>query len=150
MGRLMPRLKDETILPYPITKVFDVAIGIEHYPAILPYVKSVRIFSQTDDHIKASLSLGLSMISFAYECEIRYKRNESISVTSTERLFKKFSSHCDFHSVENDKTRLVYELDCEFVNPIIEILAAAVVPHQTRATIGAFENYLRKAQRHDQ
>jgi ribosome-associated toxin RatA of RatAB toxin-antitoxin module len=146
----MPRLKDEKILAYPVTKVFDVAIGVEHYPAILPYVKSVRILSQTHDHIRASLSLGLSMISFAYECEIAYKRNEYISVTSTERLFKKFSSHCDFYTAENDTTRLVYELDCEFVNPIIEILAGGVVPHQTRSTIGAFENYLRKAQRHDQ
>jgi ribosome-associated toxin RatA of RatAB toxin-antitoxin module len=142
----MPRLKDEKTLPYPITKVFDVAMGVEHYPAILPYVKSVRILSQAHDHIRASLSLGLSMISFAYECEITYKRNESISVTSTERLFKKFASHCDFYSVENDKTRLVYALDCEFVNPIIEILAGAVMPHQTRATIAAFENYLRKVQ----
>lgn len=99
----MPRLKDEKTLPYPIDKVFDVAIGIEHYPAILPYIKSVRILSQTHDHIRASLSLGLSMVSFAYECEIEYKRNESISVTSTERLFKKFSSHCYFHSVETIK-----------------------------------------------
>jgi ribosome-associated toxin RatA of RatAB toxin-antitoxin module len=138
----MPHLKDQKTLPYPVGKVFDTALDLEQYPRILPYIKSVRILSKSQDRMVGSLTLGLSFIAFTYRCDIRYKKNELIEVTSDEPLFRKFASRCTFEKADEGRTIIIYELDAQFVNPILEFLAGAAMPYQARTTLHAFERYL--------
>ncbi len=140
----MPRLKNKKELPYPVEKVFDVAMDIEDYPKILPYIRSVKILTKDKDRITASLTLGLSFLKFTYQCDIHYKNDTFIAVTSKEPLFNKFESKCFFKEADN-KTVIEYELDAQFNNPIFEFMAGMIMPYQTSATLNAFERYLRKA-----
>lgn len=141
----MPHLKDSHSLSFPVEKVFAVALDIKHYPGILSYVRSVRVLSDDGACVKGSITLGLSFIHFTYDCEIVYKKNDFIRVTSDQAVFKKFASKCIFQHAGDGRTIITYELDALFSNPMLELLAAAVLPHQAKATLRAFERYLAKA-----
>src|SRR5262245_36844193 len=106
----MPHLKDRKTLPHPVGKAFEAALDLERYPRILPYIKSVRILSKSEDWMAGSLTLGLSFIAFTYRCEILYKKNKLIEVTSDEPLFRKFVSRCTFESADERRTIITYEL----------------------------------------
>ncbi|MES2985266.1 MAG: SRPBCC family protein [Pseudomonadota bacterium] len=140
----MPHIKGEETLPHPAARIFDVAMDLENYPTILPYIKAVRILSHTSNSMKVTLVLGLSMLRFTHTCDIAYEKNVSIAVTSTNTLFKTFASRCDFVPVGNDAARLNYALNCQFANPIIELLAGTMVAPQAHATIKAFKQYLER------
>jgi len=141
----MPTLKERINLSYPVGKVFDVALDIKHYPRILPYIKSVRILEKSEGHITAAIALGLSFINFTYRCEITYKQNEFITVTSKERLFKKFSARCIFEKTGHNETMITYELDARFASPVFEMLAKVIMPYQAKATLRTFKRYLGEA-----
>jgi ribosome-associated toxin RatA of RatAB toxin-antitoxin module len=139
----MPVIKDKKTLMHPVDKVFGVALDLANYPKILPYIKSVHVFSQTEDTLQARIRLGFSMITFTYLCDIKHKKNEFITVTSYEPVFKHFASHCTFAMGADDTTIITYVLDCQFANPVIEILTGAIMPFHTKATMNAFEKYLK-------
>jgi ribosome-associated toxin RatA of RatAB toxin-antitoxin module len=140
----MPYLRDQKKLRYPVDKVFDTALDLEKYPRILPYVKFVSIMYKSEDRMTGLLTMGLSFIAFTYRCDIHYKKNQLIEVASNEPLFRRFASRCTFEKANENHTIITYELDAQFVNPILEFLAAAAMPYQARATLRAFERYLSK------
>lgn len=138
----MPHLKEQKTLLYPVGKVFDAALDLKQYPRILPYIKSVGILSKSEDRMSVSLTLGLSFIAFNYRCDIFYKKNKLIEVSSRDLLFKTFASRCLFERVDDHSTIIAYELDAKFANPILEFLASTVMSYQANATLCAFERYL--------
>jgi ribosome-associated toxin RatA of RatAB toxin-antitoxin module len=138
----MPFLEDEQSLPYPIEKVFDVAMDVERYPEILSYVKSVRILSRRNGRMEVAVALGLSFIRFTYHCVIDYQLCKQIDVVSNERLFKKFVSRCVFVKDGEGQTTIRYQLDAVFANPLLEALAKVAMPYQAKATMRAFQAYL--------
>jgi len=137
----MPRIEGQRIFSCPVEKLFSVALAIERYPDILPYVKSVRILSREEGRIAASLTLGLSFMTLTYGCEIHYKPNMLIEVRSRDPGFTRFGSRCLFEQLA-ERTRISYALDARFAQPVLELLARAVMPYQADATLRAFERYL--------
>lgn len=142
----MPRIAGERTLPHPVDTVFDVAMDLERYPSILPYIKSVDVVTRSDRSVGAFITLGLSMLTFSYRCDIAYERNELIAVTSAEPIFTHFAARCRFGAA-GERTTIGYELDCTFRSPVIEALAGLLLPHGTRLTIRAFEDDLRRRRR---
>ncbi|MEJ0010279.1 MAG: SRPBCC family protein [Alphaproteobacteria bacterium] len=141
----MPQLKGSRILRHPIEKVFRLALNLEEYPRILPYIQKVSINERSENHLVADLSLGLRSIAFTYTCTISFKENEKITVTSNSALFKSFRSECVFEKLDKQTTRIFYELDASFKNKLLEIPAKLALPIQTLSTINAFERYLNRA-----
>jgi ribosome-associated toxin RatA of RatAB toxin-antitoxin module len=141
----MPLLNNQKILAHSIEKVFSLALALDEYPKILPYVKSVRIHKKSDEHLTASLLLGFSFIHFTHECDIRFKAHTMIEVTSTNRLFKRFKSRCELEAIAPNCTKISYTLDAVFYNPVFEWVAKALLPVQAEVTMRAFENYLNRA-----
>ena len=140
----MPSIKNEKTTPYQISRVFETALDLERYPEFLSYIKSVKIIEKDAGYIKAEIALGLSMISFAYQCEFRFKKNKFIKVTSNEPMFKTFIARCMLNETADGKTRISYELDSQFINPLIELTASMLLPFQANATMRAFERQLGK------
>lgn len=138
----MPNVRDIKIFSHPVEKVFDVVMGLENYHHILPYIKSVKILSKQNNGIKALITVSLKMFEFSYQCDVHYKNNELIEVTSDDSLFKKFSANCFFEKIEKNRTKAVYTLNMEFTNPLLELISRIALPYQARTTTNYFEDYL--------
>jgi len=138
----MPHLKNSKLLGYPVDKVFAVALDLERYPEILPYVKAVKITSRNKARIATDLTLGFSFVSFVHRCVIDYRKNKSLYVQASSSVFETFHSRCSFEAAGSGKTRIVYELDAKFKNRILEWLATALLPLHAEMTLAAFTRYL--------
>lgn len=141
----MPQLKGSRVLHHPVEKVFRLALSLEDYSRILPYIQRVNIVEQSKNYLVANLSIGLRNIAFTYGCKIEFSKDEKITVTSNSSLFKKFRSECVFKKIDDGTTHIFYELEANFKNRLLEIPASLALPIQTMTTINAFERYLNKA-----
>jgi ribosome-associated toxin RatA of RatAB toxin-antitoxin module len=138
----MPSLRDAKTLPYPLEKVFAVALDLERLPQILPYVKKARVVSRSESRMTADLTIGLSFVAFTYRCKISYDPDKLLEVSSDDKLFRRFRSACAFERLGPAETRIFYQLDAEFANPVLEIIAAGLLPFHAKSTLQAFERYL--------
>jgi ribosome-associated toxin RatA of RatAB toxin-antitoxin module len=141
----MPRLRGERILSHPLENVFAIALDLYRLPQILPYVKKVRVVSRSENRMTADLTIGLSFVAFTYRCNISYERDKLLEVFSDDKLFRRFRSACAFERTGRAETRISYQFDAEFANPLLEIAAAGLLPFHANATLRAFERYLHRS-----
>jgi ribosome-associated toxin RatA of RatAB toxin-antitoxin module len=140
----MPQLNDRMLLAHPLEKVFDVAIDIQKYPDILPYIHAVEILSRETGRIEAKITLGVKHVNFSYVCEVSHEQNALVTVRSVSPVFKLFTARCAFERAGENQTMIVYEMDARFHNKILDAAARALLPRQSKVTLRAFSDYLDK------
>src|SRR5690606_9724832 len=55
---IMTHIKRSALLPFPAERLFDLVNRVEHYPEFLPWCTKAEILSETEDSMRARLTVG--------------------------------------------------------------------------------------------
>ena len=81
----MPSIHSSKIVSCSADDIYRVVADIEQYPAMLNYIKSVRILAKNENHMIAEVSVGVGLIQFSYECDITLTPPQRIDIVSTKK-----------------------------------------------------------------
>ena len=135
----VPKLSDSRQMPYPADHIFDVILDVAAYPQILPFIRNVQILSSASEQISARVKVGIPPLHFSYSCQIAYRRADYITITSTDRPFKRLQARWQFTPSEAHATLVHYDLDSCFASPLMEATAGRIFAQQLQQSIRAFE-----------
>ena len=141
----MPSIHSSKIISCSADAIYCVVADIEHYPAMLNYIRSVRILAQDGDHMTAEVSVGLGLIQFAYECDITLTAPHRIDIVSTKKPFKRLVASWQFTPLGPASTQIDYALDSQFTSGLMERTAGIMLAQQLHYSLKAFEARLRKS-----
>ena len=140
----MPSLHSSKIVSCAAADIYRIVADIEQYPAMLSYIKSVRILTQAENHRTAEVSVGVGPICFSYQCDIILTPPLRIDIVSSKKPFKSLVASWQFTSLGAASTRIDYALDSQFTSALMERMAGAMLAQQLHYSLNAFEARLRK------
>ncbi len=141
----MPSIHSSKILSFSADDIYRVVADIEGYPAILNYIKSVRILAKSDNYITAAVSVGVGPIQFSYECDITLTPPQRIDIVSMKEPFKNLIASWQFTPLSPTSTKIDYALDSQFASGFMERTAGIMLAQQLHYSLKAFESRLRRS-----
>ena len=54
----MTHIKRSALLPFPAERLYDLVNRVEHYPEFLPWCSKAEVLSESDEQMRARLTVG--------------------------------------------------------------------------------------------
>ena len=70
----MTHIKRSALLPFPAERLFDLVNRVEHYPEFLPWCSKAEILDESDEQMRARLTVGKAGLNQSFTT-----RNELVS-----------------------------------------------------------------------
>lgn len=141
----MPTVSDQRTVAFPVDRIYRAVVDIESYPEKLAFIRAVEVLERQAERIRARVMVGLPGLNFSYECRIDCVENRSVEVSLISGPFKKLRAVWRFEAVGPNETRILYSLDSQFRNKLMELTAGAIFASQIRQSIAAFEAHLERS-----
>lgn len=141
----MPSIHSSKNVSCSADAIYRIVADIEQYPAMLNYIKSVRILAKGENHMTTEVSVGIGLIQFSYECDITLTPPQRIDIVSTKKPFKSLVASWQFMPLSPTSTKVDYALDSQFESCLMERTAGMMLAQQLHYSLKAFESRLRKS-----
>ena len=142
----MPTYSEKRILPFTPDEMFDLVIGVEHYPEFLPWCVATRINSKSGDNLagqmSADMAIGFKSFRETYTSRVSFERQTNnkgghIHVTDSNGPFKRLET--DWVFGPNDAgSEVEFNIDFEFRSKMMETLIGKVFDNATKRMVDAF------------
>lgn len=135
----MPTYSETRELPFSPEQMFDVALGVEHYPDFLPWCVSTRINAKTDNEMSADMAVGFTVFRETYTSHVTFERPYHIHVTDTNGPFEHLETDWRFEPASSGGGCTVhFEIDFAFRSILLEKAIGKVFEDATHKMVGAF------------
>lgn len=120
----MHRITIEKIVPFSAKEMFDLIMDVESYPEFLPWCKDAKIIeTHKDKDIIADLDINFKAIHKKYTSKIvinHISKNEcEVFVRAIEGPFKKLETYWHFKNLNNQESKIYFDIDFEFRSKIL-------------------------------
>ena len=120
-----------TIVPYTVGQMFDLVADVQKYPSFLSWCVALRITEKYDvdalNFITADMVVAYKVFRERFKSKVRLEpETHSIDVEYIDGPFKNLRNAWRFHPLEEGGTKVEFEIDFEFKNPILQTTAKAV------------------------
>jgi ribosome-associated toxin RatA of RatAB toxin-antitoxin module len=115
--------------------MFTLVTDVARYPEFLPWIRKVRIASQSEEAIVAEFRVGFGPMRVAFTARAILRPPEEVELRLVEGLFSTFHGRWRFEAEEGSATRVTFHLDFElasgrmarFLRPLLQREAVALV-----------------------
>lgn len=140
----MTTISRSSLVLYSPDKMFDLVNDIEAYPAFLPWCKSSKILSKSDNLITASVTMAKAGLTHSFSTENTNIHGESIKIKLLEGPFSHLEGHWQFKPIGNNEgTRVQLDMEFEISN---RLLAVALGPVFTQISGSLVDAFCKRAQ----
>lgn len=139
----MPCYSDKRLLPYSPDQLYNLVLDVENYPDFLPWCKSCKIKSKTEDEILADLRIGFKFFSESFTSRVTFDPYNMIQVEYLDGPFKYLHNKWTFTpSTENGVTFTIvdFTIDFEFKSRLLQGLIQGVFSEAVQKMVRAFES----------
>ncbi len=119
----MSRMSRTAVVPFSAGKMYRLVNAIESYPGFLPACQDARIWEQTDDEIKASLTLQKGPLKMSFTTRNHLSPERRIDMRLEEGPFKRLEAVWSFEPLGEGGCKVRFELDYEFTNRFLKATA---------------------------
>ena len=132
------------VLPYTPDQLFRLVGDVQHYPAFVPWLTSMRtwnprMISDGVDMLDAEAGVGFSFLKERFATRVRRDSPaRTIQVSLLSGPFRKLENRWRFHE-DPAGTRIEFEIDFEFKSRLLAGLLSANFHHAVDRLIGCFE-----------
>jgi len=121
-------------VPYSADKMYALVNHIEQYQQFLPWCKSSKVLSRTEDEVRATLVLAAGGLHKSFTTCNRLQHNKMIEITLVHGPFHQLEGFWLFHDEGPRSCTIQFDLEFEFSSKIIS-MAFAPVFHQVANTL---------------
>jgi coenzyme Q-binding protein COQ10 len=118
--------KDYQLLPYAVADVYKIVADVEKYPEFIPWVSKVLVLSAHDNEIEYEVSVDFKVVKEKLTTLDTFYENEKIEIVSTGGPFKFLNTLWTFEKIEENLTKVGFEISFSFNSKLLEALFSKV------------------------
>ncbi len=138
----MTTIKRAATVPYAPSQMFQLVNAIEDYPHFIPWCKSTRVLSRSEDEIQATLDFAQGAIHKSFTTLNRLQENKIIEIRLIHGPFRHLEGFWQFEPLAEGGCRVSLDLEFEFSS---RLLSLAVGPFFQKATNMLVELFCKRA-----
>lgn len=134
----MPLVNRSALVPYRAEQMYALVDDIEQYPAFLPWCRSAREWSRTDDEVKATLELQQGPVQKTFTTCNRLQRNKMIEMRLVEGPFHHLEGFWRFVDLGGEASRVSLDLEYEFSSRLLKMAIGPIFGQIANTLVDAF------------
>lgn len=134
----MPAIKKTKLVPYSQEQMYELVNDVKKYREFVPFCSDSQILSQTDEEIKASLTLARGGLSKSFTTLNRLQPHKMIEIRLVDGPFRQLEGFWLFEALSPSETRVVLDLDFEFSSRLIAMLFGPLFEQIASMLVDAF------------
>lgn len=135
----MTSINKSALVPYSPAQMFALVDGIEAYPEFLPWCKSTRILSRSEDEVRATIELSKGGVEKAFTTCNRNQKNKMIEMRLIEGPFKRLEGFWRFDALGDDGCKVSLDLEFEFASRILGMVVGPVFSQIANSLVDSFQ-----------
>lgn len=118
--------------------MFRLVYDVSSYPQFLPWCKSTRVISETEEQICGQIEVYRMGIHQTFSTCNRFERDRHMDLRLLDGPFKKLTGAWEFKPLREDASKVELELDFEFSGGLIDKAFGAVFNQIANTLVDAF------------
>jgi ribosome-associated toxin RatA of RatAB toxin-antitoxin module len=131
-------ISKSALVSYSAEKLFILVDDIEAYPEFLPWCRSARVLTRTEDEVKACLELEKGAVHKSFTTVNRNQKNKMIEMRLLEGPFHHLEGFWRFDSLEEEACKVSLDLDFEFSSKMIGLVMGPVFNQIANTLVDSF------------
>jgi ribosome-associated toxin RatA of RatAB toxin-antitoxin module len=133
----MPIIHHELVVPYSAAQMFALVNNVNEYSQFLPYCKSSRVLSQTEDEVKATLILAGGGFQKSFTTCNRLQPDKMIEIKLLDGPFRQLEGYWRFEPLEQG-SKVSLDLEFEFSSKLLALAFGPVFNQVANTLVEAF------------
>ncbi len=137
----MKNSQREEIVSHSAKKLFDIVIDIESYPQYIPWCTRMVINKRKNNEIYADMYVQYKLIlAQKFGSHVIFNRNKlTIETNYIEGPLKDLTTNWKFESIDNEKSKIIFDVNFEFKNFVHQKVAETFYPLIENKMIKSFK-----------
>jgi len=135
----MTLIQKSALVPYTPAQMFALVDDIEAYPEFLPWCKSARVLSRTEDEVRATLELSKGGVEKAFTTCNRNQKNKMIEMRLVEGPFKRLEGFWRFDALGDAGCKVTLDLEFEFAGRMLAMVVGPVFSQVANSLVDSFQ-----------
>lgn len=129
---------EQRVLPYTPEQLFDLVLGIEHYPDFLPWCIASRVTERREGWLKADVIVGYQVFRESFRSEVIFSRPDMIEVHYLKGPLRELENRWQF-TPHKDGCRIDFHVSFAFKSKLFEKLMHQFFDRAVSKMVNAFE-----------
>ena len=131
----------EEVVKHPAKKLFDIVIDIESYPEYIPWCTRMVVNNRKDSEIHADMYVNYKFIlAQKFGSHVKFNLNNlTIETQYIEGPLKDLTTNWQFEEINNNKSKIIFNVNFEFKNFIHQKVAETFYPLIENKMISSFK-----------
>ncbi len=134
----MPSVHRSALVPYTAAEMFALVNDIESYPQFLPWCRSTRVFSRSEDEVRASIELAKGRVHKSFTTLNRLQQDKMIEIRLVEGPFRHLDGFWRFQALQNHGCKVSLDMDFEFAGTLMSLAIGPVFSQIANSLVDAF------------
>lgn len=134
----MARVEKTALVPFSASAMFDLVNDVPDYPAFLPWCRSARVLSDTDEERCGELEVARAGISQTFATCNRLHYPDRIDLQLKEGPFKRLEGSWQFQALSESACKVSLVIDFEFSGRLIDKAFGAIFKNIADTMVDAF------------
>lgn len=134
----MTVVQKSAIVPYSANDMFRLVDDVEAYPEFLPWCRSARVLSRTEDEVHATVEIAHGVLHKSFSTRNRIQAGKMIEMRLVEGPFRRLEGFWRFDPLGDKACKVSLDLEFEFSNRIIAMVLGPVFNQITSTFVDAF------------
>lgn len=134
----MSSVRRQALVPYSALEMFELVDAIETYPDFLPWCRSARVLSRSDDEVRATVEIAHGALHKSFTTLNRVQKGKMIEMRLVEGPFRHLEGYWRFDSLGERACKVTLDLEFEFSTRLIGLALGPVFSQVTGSLVDAF------------
>lgn len=140
----MTTISRSALVPYTPAQMFALVTDIESYPEFLPWCRSARILSRSEDEIKATLEIAKGGIHKSFTTRNRHQQNKMVAIHLVEGPFRQLEGFWRFDELGNKGSKISLDLEFDFSSRLLGMMVGPVFTQIADTLVDSFQQRARQ------
>jgi len=134
----MRTVNKSALVPYTATQMYALVNDVQRYPEFLPWCRSARILSQSDNEMRASLELVRGGFHKTFTTRNLLDSGRSIIIALDHGPFRHLEGHWQFENLGSNGSKVTLNMEFEFAGAVLDLMAGPVFHEICNSLVAAF------------
>ncbi len=134
----MATIRKSALVPHSAARMFALVDDVESYPRFLPWCRSTRVISRTDDEVRASIEMAKGPLDKSFTTCNRLQHGKMIEMRLIDGPFERLEGFWRFEALGDEACKVSLDLDFEFSNLLVKLAIGPVFSQIANTMVDAF------------
>ncbi|WAJ69629.1 type II toxin-antitoxin system RatA family toxin [Catenovulum adriaticum] len=134
----MPKVHRHALVMFSAKQMYDLVNDVSSYPKFVPDCLDVKVMSQSETELKASVQIGKANIGKWFTTHNKMQVGRQVEINLVDGPFKRLTGLWQFIPLDEEACKVVLDLEFEFSSKLVEIAFGSIFNHMANNMVKAF------------